>query len=451
MTKLIQTLRRGELHRQVGHIAVPMILANLTVPMLGLVDTAVIGHLDGVHYLGGVAAGSMIITLIYWLAGFLRMSTTGLAGQAFGAGDSDQQIKVLLQGAALGVALGALLLLFSPFIWALAIGLMKPSALVAEQAQLYFDIRICSAPAALINLVLMGWFIGLQRSRTVMWLLILTNGLNILLDLLFVLGFKWGVQGAALATVVADYASAVLALWLAHRLRPAFIGTLFQPADWLRWQHISGLLAMNSDIFIRSLSLQLCIAFMTAKAARLGDATIAANAVLMNFLMLIALGLDGVAYAAEAMVAKAKGAKRRIDAVVAIQLNSFWTLILALIFTAIFWLFGGHIVALLTDLETVRQTASDYLPYIVLLPLAGAACFLLDGIFIGFAAAKAMRNTMLFSAFVVFFPVWWLLQQHGNHALWIAFLCFLVARGVSLAWHLPSQLRRIANADHGLL
>ncbi|WP_233143594.1 MATE family efflux transporter [Neiella marina] len=431
------------MHRRIGKIAVPMILANLTVPLLGLVDTAVIGHLDQVYYLGGVAVGSMVVTLIYWLAGFLRMSTTGLAGQAYGAGDQVRQSHVLLQGLTLALGLGLLLLLTNSAIWLAAISLMKPSALVAEQAQLYFDIRIISAPAALTNLVMMGWFIGLQRSRTAMALLIITNVVNIGLDLLFVLGFKWGVQGAALATVMADFSAAGLAIWLACRIQPEIIARMRQHRLWLHWQHMKSLIAMNLDIFIRSLSLQLCIAFMTAKAARLGDATIAANAVLMNFLMLIALGLDGIAYAAEAMVAQAKGAKRRFDAVQAIQLNGFWTAILAVVFAAVFWLFGAAIVSLLTDLDEVRRTAENFLVYIVLLPLAGAACFLLDGIFIGFSAAKQMRNTMILAAFGVFFPTWWLLQQQGNHALWIAFLCFLLARGVGLSYCLPEQLRRV--------
>ncbi|MBW8191243.1 MATE family efflux transporter [Neiella marina] len=444
IANLIATVQRIELHRKVGKIAVPMILANLTVPLLGLVDTAVIGHLDEVYYLGGVAVGSMVVTLLYWLAGFLRMSTTGLAGQALGADDGHQQQQVLLQGLALAIGLGLLVVIANSAIWHVALALMKPSAQVAIQAQLYFDIRILSAPAALMNLVLMGWFIGLQRSRTAMALIILTNSVNIVLDLVFVLGFKWGVQGAALATVLADYSAAALALWLAWRLQPKLIKLLAQPASWLKWRHISSLVAMNRDIFIRSLSLQLCIAFMTAKAARLGDATIAANAVLMNFLMLIALGLDGIAYAAEAMVARAKGAKCRLDATIAIQVNSAWTLILALLFSAVFWLFGTAIISLLTDLAPVRETAQNFMPYIILLPLAGAACFLLDGVFIGFAAAKPMRNTMLVAAFGVFFPVWWLLQAQGNHALWIAFLCFLLARGIGLSVCLPKQLRQVA-------
>ncbi|MBD1391126.1 MATE family efflux transporter [Neiella sp. HB171785] len=443
MTSFWNTLQRADLHRKIGNIALPMILANLTVPLLGLVDTAVIGHLDEVYYLGGVAVGSMVVTLIYWLAGFLRMSTTGLAGQAHGAGDQARQSHVLLQGLTLALALGLALLIASAGIWLAAIGLMKPSSLVAEQAKLYFDIRILSAPAALVNLVMMGWFIGLQRSRTAMALLILTNVINIVLDLLFVLVFQWGVQGAAAATVIADYGAAILALWLACRLQPAMLERLRQYQHWLHWRHMKSLIAMNLDIFIRSLCLQSCIAFMTARAARLGDATIAANAVLMNFLMLIALGLDGIAYAAEAMVAQAKGAKQRVDAVVAIQLNGFWTAILAMLFAAVFWQFGAAIVSLLTDLEPVRRTAEDYLLYIVLLPLAGAACFLLDGIFVGFSAAKQMRNTMMLAAFGVFFPVWWLLQEQGNHALWIAFLCFLLARGVGLSYCLPRQLRQI--------
>lgn len=437
---MIGALKSLPLHKQVGHIAIPMVLANLSVPLLGLVDTAVMGHLDQVQYLAGVAIGSMVISLLFWLAGFLRMSTTGATAQAKGRNDNQGQARVLLQGLFIALALGLSLAAFQLPIWALAKYFIQATPEVAAQGEVYVQIRLLAAPAAMMNLVLMGWLIGRQQSRAVMRLMLISNLLNMILDVVFVVGLDGRTAGAAWATWVADYVTMVLALRICWQQLPQLKVELKAFKEWLKWHLIKPLVALNRDIFIRSLALQGCLAFMTAQAARLGDSTVAANAVLMNFMLLISYGLDGIAYAAEAMVGEAHGAKESRRTTEVIAVNALWSYLLAGLFALAFWAAGEQLIALLTDLEEVREVAREYLVYMIWLPILGAACFLLDGVFIGLTAAKAMRNTMIVSALCVFFPVWWFNQGSGNHGLWLAFLSFLAARGVTLAWCLRPYL-----------
>lgn len=423
-------------HRQVFVLALPMVLSNITVPLLGLVDTIVIGHLDHSYYLGGVAVGATIISLIFWLLGFLRMSTTGLAAQAVGAADHERLLQVLARGCLLawGLALG-ILLLQQP-LTDLAFWLVGGSAEVQTYGREYVMVRIWSAPAALTNLVLLGWLLGNQNARAPMLLLILGNGANILLDVWFVLGLGWQVKGAAAASVLADYLASALGAWLVWRtmkqrhIRPV-------AGFWQRVLHVAAfkrLLGLNRDIFIRALCLQLTFAFMTFQGARLGDDVLAANAVLMNFLMFISFGLDGFAYAVEAMVGKAVGERNRAEFRLACALNVFWGGVVAILFVLLFALAGNILISLITSIEAVREHASEYLPWLILMPLAACWCFILDGIFIGTTRGSDMRDMMLLSTVGVFFPVWFLAQSLGNHGLWLAMLCFMLARGITLGW-----------------
>lgn len=426
----------GVRHRQVFALALPMVLSNITVPLLGLVDTIVIGHLEQAYYLGGVAVGATIISLIFWLLGFLRMSTTGLSAQAFGAGDGERLLQVLARALLLAWALALAVLVLQRPLLELAFWLAGGSAEVQLYGRQYVAIRIWSAPAALTNLVLLGWLLGNQNARAPMWLLILGNGVNILLDIWFVLGLGWQVKGAAAASVLADYLAMGLGAWLVWRtlaargLRPA-------PGFWARALNGTAfrrLLGLNRDIFLRALCLQLTFAFMTFQGARLGDAVVAANAVLMNFLMFISYGLDGFAYAVEAMVGKAVGERSRAHFRLACGLNLFWGALVAVLFTLVFALGGETLIALITDIPAIRSQAAAYLPWLVLMPLAACWCFILDGIFIGTTRGREMRDMMLLSTFGVFFPVWWLARALGNHGLWLAMLCFMLARGLTLGW-----------------
>ncbi|GAA3544098.1 MATE family efflux transporter DinF [Zobellella aerophila] len=436
----------GAAHRRTFALALPMVLSNITVPLLGLVDTLVIGHLEQAYYLGGVAVGGTIISLIFWLLGFLRMSTTGLAAQAYGANDDERRVQVLVRALLLALGLASLVLLLQQPLIELAFWLAGGSDPVQFYGRQYVAIRIWSAPAALANLVLLGWLLGSQNARAPMWLLILGNSANILLDIWFVMGLGWQVRGAAAATVLADYLSLALGLWLVWRTlrhKKIILAADFWPRTLNRTAFLR-VLGLNRDIFLRALCLQLCFAFVTFQGARLGDDVVAANAVLMNFLMFISFGLDGFAYAVEAMVGRAIGRRRRDELRLACALNLFWGALVAVLFTLVFALGGERLIGMITSIEPVRAQAALYLPWLMLMPLAACWCFILDGIFIGATRGRDMRDMMLLSTLGVFFPVWWLSQSLGNHGLWLALLCFMLARGLSLGWALWRLDRRDA-------
>ncbi|MFQ1761013.1 MATE family efflux transporter DinF [Aeromonas veronii] len=421
-------------HRAVFALALPMVFSNITIPLLGLVDTWVIGHLGQAWFLGGVSVGATLINLIFWLLGFLRMSTTGLTAQAHGAADGRAQLDTLLRALGLAIALGlALLLLLFPLLPRL-IALSGGSPEVQLYAGQYVAVRIWSAPAALCNLVIMGWLLGMQDARSPMVMLILTNLVNMALDALFVLGLGWQVRGVAAASVMADYCALAVGIWLVRRQLGQLAPTVWQDG-WQRWRQLAPmvrLLGLNRDIFLRSLCLQLCFAFMTLQGARLGDVAVAANAVLLNFLMLISYGLDGFAYAVEAMVGRAIGQRDRQKLQEAIVLNLGWAALIASGFTLVFALFGAHLIGYITDIPAVVAEAHRQLPWLIAMPLLAVWCFLLDGVFIGATRAREMRNSMLLAAFGGFFPIWWLCQAWGVAALWAAMAALMVGRGLSL-------------------
>ncbi|ASF16228.1 MATE family efflux transporter [Shewanella sp. FDAARGOS_354] len=434
-------LLNGTKNRQLLALALPMILSNITVPLLGLVDTAVIGHLSDAYYLGGVALGSTIITLIIWLLGFLRMATTGLVAQAYGANDTASQLKLLVQGAMLATGLGIAVILLQLPILNLALGLSEASAEVERYCREYFQVRVWSTPFALLNLVMLGWLLGRQQPKAAMWQLILANLANIILDVLFVMGFGWGVKGAALASVCADITAFSVALYMVlQQLKLSSQFKFDQLHVHLTFAGYGKLLKLNSDIFIRSLCLQAAFAFMTFHGAGLGDNTVAANAVLLNLLLLISYALDGIAYYAEAEVGKAYGQKRAQQLHEAVVLAWCWSAITAVGFTLIFSLWGSHIIELLTSIDKVRTTAQTYLIWLVLLPLWSFSSYLFDGVYIGAAQGKVMRNSMIIATFGAFFPTWYLLQsllpsEQANHALWAAMTAFMLTRSLTLAAH----------------
>ncbi|MDX2321321.1 MAG: MATE family efflux transporter [Moritella sp.] len=424
-----------------------MILSNISIPLLGLVDSIVIGHLDQAWYLGGVALGSAVVMFIVSMCNFLRMSTTGLTAQAFGKQDSGVILMTLAHAMLIALGLSFLLLLGKNYIVDLAFMLTDASENVQQNAQAYLSIRMWGIPAALFNFAILGWLIGLQNMKAPMLLLIIANVFNIVLDILFVVYFEWGVEGAAAASVIAEYAALLFGLLLVLKQLGQFslpskaeiTQRLFESSKLL------GLLSLNRDIFIRSLCLQLTFAFMTFKGASLGDEYIAANAVLLNFLMFISFALDGLAYAVEAMVGKAIGAKNTIAYRQSIFASLIWAGIFSLFFSAAFFIFGEGMVRMITDIEGVHIIAVEFLPWLVLLPFTAVWCFVFDGVFIGATRAKDMRNSMLFCVICIFLPTYVLSSGLGNHALWLAMNTFMLARGLSLAWLLwPSLQERNA-------
>lgn len=417
--------------RDMWRIAAPMILSNISVPLLGMVDTGVTGHLDSSAYLGAVAIGATIFTVLYIGMNFLRMGTTGIAAQSFGANDSEGLRAALGQALIVGLVIAVMLIVLQVPISKLALKLLGGDVETQKYAAEYFFIRIWSAPGTLANFAIIGWFIGLQNARVPLAIFLTINLTNIVLDLLFVVVLGMKVDGVALASVIAEYSGLIvggLFVLSALRQRPGL-----WPVDRLtNFSAYKAFFAINANLFVRSMALMFTFSFITAQGARLGGLVLAANAVLMNFQFLTALGLDGIAHAAEALVGKAIGEKRRGALEHTVKLTLRWSLIFAVGFAAFYALFGTLIIGVLTDLEDVREAAIRYLPWMIASPIVSVWCFLYDGVYVGATRAKGMRNVMVFSTIVIFLPAWYLLQPLGNDGLWLAFLLFMASRGIGM-------------------
>ncbi|WP_242634288.1 MATE family efflux transporter [Marinobacter salicampi] len=418
--------------RRLWALAWPLMLTNLTVPLLGLVDTAVLGHLDDPVYLGAVAIGANLFTILYWTFGFMRMGTTGLAAQAFGRNDRTGQAGLLVRSVLLAIAVGLMLILFHRPLIAIGIALMNPSPEVALLAAEYGHIRIWSAPAVLCQYTLVGWLIGTQFPRGPMLMLITANALNILLDVFFVVVMGWNSAGVAIATVIAEYSAAALGFVLVLKRFPA--GVKRDRALLGRLADYAAILRVNRYILVRTVTLLLVIAFFVSQGARQGDVILAANAVLLTFLLMISNGLDGFANAAEALVGEAVGQKSRGQLKQVFSTTFRWSLWGAVLFTIVFIAAGHTLIGLLTSMPEVRETARAYLPWLWALPLAAVWGFALDGIFIGATRTRAMQNTMLLSALGIFLPVWWLTTGWGNHGLWFSLIFLMLARALTMGW-----------------
>ena len=419
-------------HRRVWRIAWPLILSNVSVPLLGAVDTAVIGHLGEAYYIGAVAVGAVIFNYIYWGFGFLRMGTSAFSAQAFGAGEPDEVRAVLARALLIGLGLAAVILALQGPIIAAALGFIEASDDVERLTSVYYGIRVWSAPAALANYVILGLLLGTQHPRTALALQLVLNGLNIVLDVGFVVGLGWGVEGVAAATLISEYVAALTGLWLTNRVLGRVGGVwrrerIFRPG-WFR-----PIVRVNVDIFIRTLCLLTAFAILTVEGAKFGDVILAANAILLHFQSFMAYGLDGFAHAAQALVGSAVGARNREVLRAVVRSSTLFALIVALGFTVVYAGAGGLLIALLTSVADVRAAAVVYLPWAIASPLVSVWSYQLDGIFIGATRTGDMRNGMIVSLALFIGLLWLLVPAFGNHGLWLAFLIFMVARGVTLA------------------
>jgi len=408
-----------------------MILSNVSVPLLGMVDTGVTGHLDSPVYLGAVAIGAMIFSFLYTGVNFLRMGTTGIAAQSFGADDNDGLRVALGQAAIVATLIACLLIVLQAPIGRLAMYLLGPDSATQVYALEYFSIRVWSAPGTLVNYALIGWFIGLSNARVPLMIFLTINLTNIVLDLLFVLVLGMKVDGVALASVIAEYAGLSVGLVFVIRELKRRAGRWPVPRL-INVSEYAAFFSVNANLFVRTIALVFALGFVTAQGARLGPLVLAANAVLMNFQHLTSFGLDGVAHAAEALVGKAVGQKRRDVLEESVRLTLKWSLFFAIGFSLAYFIAGPLVIGILTDLPDVRAAAIKYLPWMVLSPLVSVWCFLYDGVYVGATRAKAMRNIMLVSTFVIFVPAWYLLQPLGNHGLWLAFTIFMASRGIGM-------------------
>lgn len=418
-------------HRDIWALAWPMILSNISVPLLTLVDTALLGHLQHPRYLGAVAIGGNIIVLVYWAFSFLRMGTTGLSAQSFGARQDLNNATIGYQALLLGAAIGLGIWLFSGPVIAQAIAYMQASPELSALAREYCDIRLFSAPAVLVTYAIVGWFIGRQNTRIPLILVVSTNLLNVVLDVIFIKYLDMNSRGAAMATAISEYVGLAIGLGFVWRE----LATLPRPdlAVLGRWAAYKDMLVVNRHLFVRTLALLFCFLFFVAQGSRQGEVVLAGNAILLNLLLATAYGLDGFANAAEALAGKAIG-ERRMDAFYAACRGClWWCAICALGFSLAFYAFKPLLLPLFTSLPDVLAIAESYYPWLVVLPLVAVWTYFFEGVFIGATRSKLMRDTMLFSVIGVYVPVWYFTQDLGNHGLWLAFTCLNIARSVSQA------------------
>ncbi|PYE85483.1 MATE family efflux transporter [Pseudoroseicyclus aestuarii] len=424
---------------RVLRIALPIVLSNATVPLIGIVDTGVVGQLGDAAPIGAVGLGAVILTSFYWIFGFLRMGTTGLVAQARGAGDSAEVAALLSRALLIGGAAGAFFILAQLPLFALAFRIAPASPEVEALARDYMAIRIWSAPALIAIYGVNGWLIAQERTGAVFWLQLWMNGLNIALDLLFVLGLGWGVQGVAAATFVAEWSGLALGLWLC---RAAFAHGAWRDRarvlDGARLRHMA---QVNADILIRSVLVQATFTGFVFWGAGMGDVRLAANQVLMQFLQVTAFALDGFAFAAEALVGQAMGARAPLVLRRAALLSSGWALAASALLALGFAVLGPGVIDLMTTAPEVREAARAFLPWMVAAPLVGLAAWMLDGVFIGATRSRDMRNMMIVSAAIYFVAAWPLMAVFGNHGLWAALMLSFVARGVTLALRYPALER----------
>ncbi len=422
-------------HGRVLKIAVPIVLSNATVPILGIVDTGVVGQMGEAAPIGAVGIGAIILSAIYWIFGFLRMGTVGLTSQAIGAGDQAEADALLTRALMIGTAGGVFVILLQIPIFAGSFLIAPASAEVESLARDYMTIRVWSAPAAIALYGITGWLIARERTTQVLILQVWMNGVNIVLDLWFVLGLGWGVEGVAIATFIAEWTALGLGLW--------FCREPFRRPDWRNWDRVFDrvklrrMATVNGDILIRSVLLQAIFVSFLFLGSDFGDVPLAANQVLLQFLHVTAYAMDGFAFAAETLVGQAMGARARAALRRSAILTSLWGLATVTVLAIIFALAGPALIDLMTTAPEVRAEARDYLIYMVLAPLLGVAAWMFDGIFIGATRTRDMRNMMAISALVYAGAVALLIPAVQNHGLWLALLISFAVRGATLAIRYP--------------
>lgn len=437
MTKLPEPIT----HRRVLAIAVPIVLANVTVPLIGLVDTGVIGQLGEAAPIGAVGLGAVVLGGIYWFFGFLRMVTTGLAAQAEGAGDGIGLSAILWRALLTGLGAGVAVIVLQRWLFGGAFLLLDVSADVENLMRLYVEVRVWSAPAAIALFGMTGWLIARERTRSVLIVQAGSNLLNMGLDLWFVLGLGWGVGGVAAATVIAEMAGLAIGLWLC---RDGLRGLGWARRRLIFEQRaVQQNAAVSRDVFLRSLFLQLIFLSFNFWSARFGDVRLASVQVLMQFLGFFAYALDGFAFAAESLVGQAVGRKDRAALVRSVRLGFLWGLVICAGGSVSLWLAGGVLIDLLTTAPDVREIARLYLPYLLFAPLLGLPCWMLDGVFIGATRGPDMRNMMAVATALYFIAAYPLMRAYGLDGLWVALLLSFVFRGVTLAARYPALLRSV--------
>ena len=429
------------MNKRILGLALPNIVTNVTVPLLGMVDMAIVGHLSAAH-IGAITIGASIFNLIYWNFGFLRMGTSGFTAQAYGAQRWDEALATLVRACAIALAIALMLIALQWLISLLVPVIFEGGSEVMQMALTYFFIRIWAAPATLGLYAIKGWFIGMQDSKTPMWIAIALNVVNILASLLFVLGLGWDIAGVALGTVLAQYSGLALGiLFLRKKLKHSKFkiqNSKFSSA--LRWKDMRRFFRVNGDIFLRTVCLSAVFTFITAASGRIGDQVLAVDALLLQFFTLFSYIMDGFAYAGESLVGRYIGARDAKSLRLAVRLLLLWGLVLTVLFTLAYALFGPQFLHLFTSDLAIIDAAQGYLFWVLIIPICGFAAFLFDGIFIGATASRTMRNAM-FAATAAFFALYFglktladdhrqLTTENWNNILWLAFMAYLLLRGL---------------------
>ena len=432
------------MNRRILGLALPNIITNITVPLLGMVDMAIVGHLSSNH-IGAITIGTSIFNLIYWNFGFLRMGTSGFTAQAYGAQRWDEALKILVRACTIALSIALLLIVLQWPISRLALVIFEGSPEVLRLALTYFFIRIWAAPATLGLYAIKGWFIGMQDSKTPMWIAIALNCVNILASMLFVLVLHWDIAGVALGTVIANYSGLLLgivflrrkwkkesATWNVER------GRLLAGA--LRWEDMKRFFKVNGDIFLRTVCLSAVFTFITAASGRISDEVLAIDALLLQFFTLFSYIMDGFAYAGESLVGRYIGAREPRNLRLSVRLLLLWGLVLTAIFTILYALFSQQFLHIFTSDESLIAAAADYRLWVLAIPVCGFAAFLFDGIFVGATASRTMRNAMFVATaafFALYFGLKTLNQQYDtltahtwNNILWLSFMVYLTLRGL---------------------
>nr|WP_321405331.1 MATE family efflux transporter [uncultured Carboxylicivirga sp.] len=417
------------MNREILRLAIPNILTNLTVPLLGMVDMHLMGYQDSASFMGAVALGGVIFNFVYWGFAFLRMSLSGMAAQAYGKESESEMSMLLFRGLFLALSAGFILLILQKGVISLSFLVLEGSEEVKALASDYFYVRIWAAPAAIALMVINGWFLGMQNAMYPMIISVTINVVNIITSFILVKGFDMKVEGVALGSVVSQYVGIILSGILFLK-KYKYILSYFNIRNILQRSGLLSFLNVSGDIFLRTLCVIIVFTFFTSKSAGTGDLVLAANSALLQFLFLFSYFLDGFAYAAEALVGKFTGSRNQIQVKRVIRLLFVWGGSFAILFVLLFAFGGKSILLLFTNQNEVIEVAVQYLPWLIILPLTGFSSFIWDGIYIGATASRLMRNTMLMAT-LVFFAIFLLLKSNlGNHALWLAMNSFMLGRGL---------------------
>lgn len=428
------------MNKQILRLAIPNIISNLSVPLLGAVDTAVVGHLEHVYYLGAIAVGSIIFDFIFWGFGFLRMGTTGLVAQAYGAGNERETRIILMRVLSVAAIISVFILLLQYPLIKISLIIVNATPEVEAYTELYYNIRIFAAPATLALFSINGWFLGMQNSTYPMYVTIVLNVFNIILNLMFVLHFGMNVDGVAYGSLIASYIALVYAI-LMYRKKYSGIKLRASLKEIMDPSELPKFFSVNRDIFIRTICLIFSYAFFTAKSAESGNVILAANTILLQLWYVSAYGIDGFAFAAESLIGKYKGANNVQKVKEAVRYSMVWGLGIGLIATMVYAMFGSSILTIFTDNTEVLKACMVVLIWTIFAPIINSICFVWDGIYIGAISTPTMRNSMLIATILFFVPVYYIAEPYvGVHTLWMSMTVFMVIRGVTLTLWAPKKI-----------